>query len=339
MYQARVTLPAGAVAGEWKVLALLLTDEAGNVNELDPTNSAMLAGTTFTVANEGYDAPAGTGTPTSGDDFLLGTADADTLVGGDGDDFIVGWGGSDTLYGDDGDDNIAGDTGNDYIDGGAGFDCAVYAANSWKFTFQRQANGDVIVTDKTGYAGVDYLTGVEAFDFFDGVFRVDALAPMPPPPVEIYGTAGRDYLTGNALNNKVFGYGGNDVLKGEAGNDHLYGGKGVDALWGGAGKDAFVFNAAPTSGRDAIKDFRVVDDTIRLDNAYFTKVGGNGALKSGAFYANTTGKAHDASDRVIYDKDSGALYYDADGTGAKAGVCFATINKNLKMTAADFFVI
>ena len=91
-------------------------------------------------------------------------------------------------------------------------------------------------------------------------------------------------------------------------------------------------------GKDAIKDFRVVDDIIKLDNALFTKVGGNGSFKSSAFYANTSGKAHDANDRVIYDKDSGALYYDADGTGAKAGVCFATINKNLKMTAADFFV-
>jgi len=52
-----------------------------------------------------------------------------------------------------------------------------------------------------------------------------------------------------------------------------------------------------------------------------------------------TGKAHDANDRIIYDNDSGLLYYDADGTGAKAGVCFASISKGLKMTASDFYIV
>jgi Ca2+-binding RTX toxin-like protein len=50
-------------------------------------------------------------------------------------------------------------------------------------------------------------------------------------------------------------------------------------------------------------------------------------------------KAHDASDRVIYNNKTGALSYDQDGTGAKAAVQIATLNKNLKMTFADFFVI
>ena len=91
--------------------------------------------------------------------------------------------------------------------------------------------------------------------------------------------------------------------------------------------------------KDAIKDFRVVDDTIHLDNAAFTKVGANGWLKSSAFWANNTGKAHDSSDRIIYDKDSGVLYYDADGTGKAGGVAFATISKNLALTYKDFYVI
>ena len=62
-------------------------------------------------------------------------------------------------------------------------------------------------------------------------------------------------------------------------------------------------------------------------------------LKSAAFWSNTTGKAHDANDRIIYDKDSGVLYYDADGTGKGASVAFATISKNLALTNKDFFVI
>ena len=62
-------------------------------------------------------------------------------------------------------------------------------------------------------------------------------------------------------------------------------------------------------------------------------------LKASAFFSNNTGKAHDANDRIIYDKDSGKLYYDADGSGSKADVCFSDISKHFKLTAADFFVI
>ena len=95
------------------------------------------------------------------------------------------------------------------------------------------------------------------------------------------------------------------MLIGGAGNDFLNGGFGNDVLTGGAGKDAFVFDTKPhkSSNKDAINDFKVVDDTIHLDNAAFTKVGSNGTLKASAFWANTTGKAHDSNDRIIYDKD------------------------------------
>ena len=155
----------------------------------------------------------------------------------------------------------------------------------------------------------------------------------------IAGGSGNDTLMGGKGADAIWGGTGKDVLKGESGNDTLRSGKGADAMWGGIGKDAFVFDAGPTSGKDAIHDFRVADDTIKLDNAFFTKVGGNGWLKGAAFHANTSGKAHDANDRVIYDKSSGALYYDADGTGAKAGVCFARIDQDLKLTAHDFFVL
>jgi len=53
-----------------------------------------------------------------------------------------------------------------------------------------------------------------------------------------------------------------------------------------------------------------------------------------------TGKAaHDASDRIIYDKNAGALYYDMDGTGRAAQVKIATLKKGLSLTEEDFFVI
>ena len=102
----------------------------------------------------------------------------------------------------------------------------------------------------------------------------------------MYGTSG-----GNPLK----GYGSNDKLYGQGGDHYLFGGNGNDTLYGGSGKDAFVFDTKPNknTNKDTIKDFRVVDDTIRLDNAVFLKVGGNGTLKASAFWTNTTGKAHD----------------------------------------------
>ncbi|MDQ0324079.1 Ca2+-binding RTX toxin-like protein [Pararhizobium capsulatum DSM 1112] len=64
-----------------------------------------------------------------------------------------------------------------------------------------------------------------------------------------------------------------------------------------------------------------------------------GTLASGAFASNSTGFAGDSSDRIIYEKDTGALYYDANGSVAGGGIHFATLSANLTLTNADFFVI
>jgi Ca2+-binding RTX toxin-like protein len=165
-------------------------------------------------------------------------------------------------------------------------------------------------------------------------------------PVKVY--AGDDTITGTNSKNVLRGYGGNDIIKalggndtvyGGTGNDTVYGGTGNDTVTGGTGQDHFVFDTKLSStNKDRIVDFNVKDDTIRLENAVF-KVGSNGTLKAGAFWSNNTGKAHDASDRVIYDKNSGVLYYDPDGTGSAKAVAFATISKNLSMTNKDIYVI
>jgi serralysin len=50
-------------------------------------------------------------------------------------------------------------------------------------------------------------------------------------------------------------------------------------------------------------------------------------------------QAQDAQDRVIYDKATGALYYDADGSGDGQAVHFAQLSAGLKLAAADFSII
>ena len=134
-------------------------------------------------------------------------------------------------------------------------------------------------------------------------------------------------------------------IGGGLGNDTIFGGLGNDVLTGNGGRDFFVFNTKPnkSSNVDRVSDFSAKDDTIWLDNAVFTKIGETGTearpakLKADMFW---TGKAaHDSSDRIIYDKATGALYYDADGTGRSAQVKIATLTKNQKVSVSDFFAI
>jgi hypothetical protein len=56
---------------------------------------------------------------------------------------------------------------------------------------------------------------------------------------------GRDVLTGNALDNKLYGMRGSDWLNGGAGNDTLSGGRGLNV---------FAFDTAGNSGKDKIVD-------------------------------------------------------------------------------------
>ena len=50
-------------------------------------------------------------------------------------------------------------------------------------------------------------------------------------------------------------------------------------------------------------------------------------------------KAKDSNDYIVYNKNKGVLFYDADGSGTGAAVQFAAINKKLKMTYNDSFVV
>ena len=137
-------------------------------------------------------------------------------------------------------------------------------------------------------------------------------------------------LAGNALAQSITGNAGANVLNGLGG---------LDTLTGGSGADAFVFSSALGAGNvDTITDFNVIADTIRLENAIFTGLVA-GALTAAAFRANLTGQAADASDRIIHETDTGALFFDADGTGAGVRIRFAVLDPGLAMTPADFLVI
>ena len=129
------------------------------------------------------------------------------------------------------------------------------------------------------------------------------------------------------------------MVVGGAGNNVLNGMGGNDTLTGGAGQDTFAFSTAlnATTNVDTITDFVVADDTISLENAIFTKLTTTGTLNAAWFKIIGTA-ALDSNDYILYDKTTGALSYDADGSGAGQAVRIAVLGTNLALTNADFVV-
>jgi Ca2+-binding RTX toxin-like protein len=69
----------------------------------------------------------------------------------------------------------------------------------------------------------------------------------------------------------------------------------------------------------------------------FTKLTTVGTLNAANFKIIGSA-ALDADDYILYDKTTGALSYDADGSGAGAAVRVAVLGTNLALTNADFIV-
>ena len=118
---------------------------------------------------------------------------------------------------------------------------------------------------------------------------------------------------------------------------------GNDTLVGGAGADHFVFDQAFGGGNlESIMDFSAGVDTIDLSLSVFSGFASAGLIQTNQFWASSTAiAAHAASDRIIYNTVSGALYYDEDGTGAKDVVQIATLklSTSVALTYHDFVLI
>jgi Ca2+-binding RTX toxin-like protein len=237
---------------------------------------------------------------------------------------------------------LSGNTAANVLDGGAGADRLEGAGGNDTY-FVDQA-GDVVVEGAGG--GFDTVLTQASYTLAADA-EVEVLTAMQGTAAFLTGNAFANAITGHAGADQLKGLAGDDVLTGGSGNDRLSGGLGRDVLTGDTGKDVFVFDTAVAKKKnaniDTIKSFSVKDDGIWLDNAIFTALGRKGSLtkpaklKKDAFYQGS--KAHDGDDRIVYNKKTGALSYDADGNGSKAAIKIATLSKNLKLTEKDFFVI
>ncbi len=191
-------------------------------------------------------------------------------------------------------------------------------------------NGTVDSDVINGFAGNDILTGNAGNDSLFGGIGDDLIT----------GGTGDDLLNGGVGNDRMIGSSGNDMLQGGTGNDSLNGGAGKDLMFGGIGIDRYVFSTAiGTDNEDQINGFSSVDDTVVLENAIFTSFTSTGAIQAGNLVAAAGATAVDADDFLLYDSTTGALSYDADGSGAGAAIAFASLNGSPAVTAADFVVI
>ncbi|PYF10332.1 hemolysin type calcium-binding protein [Rhodobacter viridis] len=247
-----------------------------------------------------------------------GNALANQLIGNANDNALRGLSGNDTLTGRDGADRLEGGAGADLLDGGAGADTMLGGRGNDTYVVERTTDRVI----ETASGGTDLVRASVSVD-------LDATAGAHFVENLTLTGSGNTAGSGNALANQITG---------TAGNNRLSGGLGLDQLRGGAGADSFVFDTAPAPDNvDRILDFTPEDDTIRLDHAIFTALD-PGRLSARAFVVNTTGLAADADDRLIYESDSGRLFYDANGAAAGARVLVARLAADLDLTAADFII-
>jgi Ca2+-binding RTX toxin-like protein len=249
----------------------------------------------------------------------IGTPDSDMLDGGAGNDRIDGRGGADVMIGGAGNDTMVVDNAGDRVVETTGID-TVLASIGFSL-----ANGALVsgaVENLTLAGGNLYGIG-------------NALANI------ITGGVGNNGLDGSLGNDSLSGGAGIDRLVGGAGNDTLSGGAGVDWLSGGAGKDVFVFDTKlNTANRDLITDFSHADDTFQLDHAAFARLGspaGAHGLDPALFHAGPA--AADANDYIVYNRATGVLAYDANGSDPGGISLLAVLANRPALTASDFVVI
>lgn len=233
------------------------------------------------------------------DNTLTGNAAANTLSGGAGNDVLDGAKGADTLEGGAGDDVYYVDSASDVVN---------------------EVNGsgtDTVMSvvtytlNRTESAGVENLT-------LTGSRKINA--------------------TGNALDN---------LLLGNRGANTLDGGLGDDTLTGGAGKDVFLFNATDyASATDTLTDFVSGTDKIMFNATIFTSLQTDKAITSKGValsisdFVSATNivSSSNTGAHLLYDSDSGRLFYDADGAGADSGVQIALLGNLAVLTTSDFVV-
>jgi Ca2+-binding RTX toxin-like protein len=175
-----------------------------------------------------------------------------------------------------------------------------YGGNAADVIFSRGGNDSV-----RGWGGNDNIWGGTGSDWLAGDDGYDT----------VVGGAGADTILGGA---------NTDWLTGNEDNDVLYGNAGADYLWGGTGADKFVFDAAPSTGKDTIYDFSAAQGD-KLDFS--------------AILETFNPATHAITDFILKTTVGGntTLSIDADGKGAGASVAAVTLNGVTSIDIQDLY--
>jgi len=290
-------------------------------------------------------------------DSLNGGIGIDRVYGGYEDDEIYGGVGNDMLYGEQDDDTLFGGDGNDLLDGGQGADYmdGESGNDTYYLTLDIDGNIEDTVVESSASSGGTRDTvyipfQVESYIAPVGVEVVRMNAGFSETAVTgnssgnvISGNAGGNTLDGGAGNDSLWGGSGADTLIGGSGNDSLSGGTGADTLWGGAGTDTLTGGTGAdgfgltVEGNEVISDFSVTDDGILLSHSVFAAVGS--AVEASEFQNGTSNNASTARTFLIYNRNTGALFYDSNGSAAGQSVQVATLARNLTTLSNQDFVV
>jgi Ca2+-binding RTX toxin-like protein len=261
-------------------------------------------------------AAGGTGGDAAGDTFsrieaLSGSAHNDQLSGDMGSNLLAGNGGADLLDGAEGNDSLDGGTGNDTLTGGAGAD-VLKGGEGLDVADYSTAGSGLHVSLATPSSN----TGDAAGDTFQSIENLN-------------GSLYDDLLTGDGSANDLWGNAGNDTLDGAGGND---------TLWGDRGSDVFAFSTSldGVDNVDRIMEFDASEDMIQLKASIFAGIR-SGLVDHAAFTVDrdATREEH----RIIYNADTGELFYDADGSGREEQVKFAVVTPGTALTSDHFLMI
>jgi serralysin len=183
-------------------------------------------------------------------------------------------------------------------------------------TLTRNPDGSVLTQH---FAGGTTLTGFE-------IVRTDGAGVVTET---FYNAAGQ------SQNTLWTGTTGADTITTNTGPHETHAGLGSDVLTLGKGGDYVYFDTVIGTDVDRLIGFNPAKDAMYLDRDVFAGLKA-GTLSAGAFVEGTA--AQGANDRIIYDKATGNVWFDADGSGGKAAVLFAQVDPGTALTHADFIV-
>jgi Ca2+-binding RTX toxin-like protein len=265
------------------------------------------------------------------DDVMLGDGNGNLFYGQSGNDVLIGKGGNDVVSGGEGADIVDGGDGDDRIlagesnaatdsyVGGKGNDWIDYDASSEQVAAFLTAGGVL------GGALGDTFNGIENVR---GSRHLDNLQP--------------------GVNGRAYGNDGNDSIYDSTGTEVLRGGRGMDTLsdfigFGDKQKDVFFLEKG--MGRDTIVGFTSGVDQFWLSEKQFgaLKFNSKGELDAGNQVVNIVfgpgSKATIDDAQLIFDQQTGVLWYDEDGMGGKAPVDIAKIDGPAQLMAKNFVVV